>query len=109
MTETSTPQATREQLIEDFSTVVADAEKLLRDLGAAGSEKAQGLRGDLEGKLKEARESLDRLHEATRDQTREAARRADEYVRTNPWQSLGIAAAVAAIVGLLIGLLLSRE
>jgi ElaB/YqjD/DUF883 family membrane-anchored ribosome-binding protein len=36
------------------------------------------------------------------ERTRECARTTDEYVRTNPWQAIGIAAGLGLIVGLLI-------
>jgi ElaB/YqjD/DUF883 family membrane-anchored ribosome-binding protein len=34
---------------------------------------------------------------------REALDDADEYVRENPWQSIGVAAGIAFLVGLLAG------
>jgi ElaB/YqjD/DUF883 family membrane-anchored ribosome-binding protein len=36
-------------------------------------------------------------------QVRAAADAADDYVRDNPWQAVGIAAGVAFLVGYLIG------
>jgi ElaB/YqjD/DUF883 family membrane-anchored ribosome-binding protein len=38
-------------------------------------------------------------------QTREAAKAADDYVRENPWTAVGIAAGV----GILIGVLINRK
>jgi ElaB/YqjD/DUF883 family membrane-anchored ribosome-binding protein len=34
--------------------------------------------------------------------SREAAQQTDKYVRENPWQAVGIAAAVGLVAGLLI-------
>ena len=102
-------EATREKLAADFNALIADSQKLLRDLAAAGDEKAQVLRGDLEQKLREAREGLERIEKKVVDGSREAAKQADEYVRANPWQSVGIAAAVGALVGIVLGLLLNRD
>ena len=39
------------------------------------------------------------------DRAKATARATDEYVRDNPWQALGVAAAV----GVLVGLLMSRR
>lgn len=34
--------------------------------------------------------------------TKEAALATDEYVRANPWESVGVAAAVGLVIGMLI-------
>jgi ElaB/YqjD/DUF883 family membrane-anchored ribosome-binding protein len=39
------------------------------------------------------------------DQAKRAARATDDYVHDNPWQAIGIAAAV----GMLLGLLMNRR
>jgi ElaB/YqjD/DUF883 family membrane-anchored ribosome-binding protein len=36
------------------------------------------------------------------EQTKEVAEEADAYVRRNPWQAVGIAAAAGIIVGLML-------
>jgi ElaB/YqjD/DUF883 family membrane-anchored ribosome-binding protein len=36
------------------------------------------------------------------DQARDAARATDDYVHDNPWQAIGVAAAVGFLVGLVI-------
>lgn len=102
-------QATREKLMEDFSAVIADSEALLKLMASAGGEKAQALRDDLESKLQDARERLDRIQDVAVARTREAAKQADEYVHDNPWQSIAIAASVAVIAGLVLGLILNRR
>ncbi|MGE5616876.1 MAG: DUF883 family protein, partial [Bacillota bacterium] len=85
------------------------SEKLLKSMASASTEKAQGLRADLERKLELARERLDEIEELALARTREAAKQADAYVHENPWQSIAIAAGVAAIVGISVGLLLNRR
>jgi ElaB/YqjD/DUF883 family membrane-anchored ribosome-binding protein len=91
-------QATRERLAQEFSAVITDSEKLLKDMASAGGERAQALRSDLELKLQEARVRLDRMQ-----------KQADEYVHANPWQSVAIATAVGAIIGIVLGLVLNRH
>ena len=42
-------------------------------------------------------------------QAKQAAQATDEYVQANPWQSIGIAAALAGATGLIAGLLITRR
>jgi len=56
-------------------------------------------------RMQNARQSLTQAQTAVSDGARQAAEFTDEYVRMNPWKSLGIAAAA----GLLIGILMSRR
>ena len=88
----------RRKLAEDFNTVIADAEQLLKALAASGSEKTSALRATAEQNLEVARQRL-----------RELQGQADEYVHENPWQSIGIVAGVAALAGFAIGLLMNRR
>ncbi len=95
-------QAARDKLVEDFSAVLADAEELLKAMASEGGDKAKALRADLERKLKDARVQLDSIQGAAVVRTRAAAKQADNYVRENPWQAIGIAAIVGAVVGLIL-------
>jgi len=106
---TETAQATREKLIEDFSTVIADTEALLKTMAAVGGEQAKALRADLESKLEASRESLKAFEQDAIERTQAAAKATDEYVHAHPWQSIAITACVAAIAGLVVGLVLTRR
>jgi len=106
---TPTPQATRDKLIQDFSAVAADAEQLLKAVGAASGEKTHALRANLEENLRHARERLSELEASAADEIRARARATDQYVHSHPWQSIGIVAALSAIVGIVLGLLLNRR
>ena len=66
--------------MKDFSDVLDDADTLLRQAAAETGERAV-------------------------DRAKAAARVTDDYVRDNPWQALGAAAAL----GFLIGVLISRR
>lgn len=98
-----------EKLIADFNAVVADSEQLLKSLAAAGGEKSAGLRASAEEHLRAAREQLEDLKAGAVERGRAAAEATDEYVHTNPWQSIGMAVVVAALAGLMIGVLLNRR
>src|ERR1700686_4095081 len=86
--------------------VIRQIRSLLYDqgftIGEAG-ERIQQVRARAEETVRQVRDRLtDAQLELTR-RAREALGEADEYVRENPWQALGITAGVAFLVGLLAG------
>jgi ElaB/YqjD/DUF883 family membrane-anchored ribosome-binding protein len=101
--------ATKDKLIEDFNTVIADTEQLLKSVAAVGGEKAGAMRASVEQNLRVARERLRELEDAAMQRARATAESTDEYVRANPWESIGIAASIGALVGIVIGLMLNRD
>ena len=101
--------ASRRKLIDDFNAVIEDTEKLLKSLAAAGAEKGSALRASAEQNLEVARRRLQELQGEAVERSRAAAKATDEYVRENPWQSLGIVAALAALAGFVVGLLMNRR
>ncbi|MBL8264945.1 DUF883 family protein [Steroidobacter sp.] len=94
-----------DQLVADLKTVVQDAEALLKATSALTGEKIQEVRARAEQSLRQAKERLSEVEEEALRRAREIADAADEYVRENPWQSVGIAAGI----GLVLGLLLARR
>ncbi|MGE0358043.1 MAG: YqjD family protein [Burkholderiales bacterium] len=108
MTQAAT-DVTRDKLVQDFRTVIADTEELMKSAAAVGGEKASAMRANVEQNLKSAREKLAQLEQAAVERTKAAARATDTYVHENPWQSIGITAGVGVLVGITIGLLLNRK
>jgi ElaB/YqjD/DUF883 family membrane-anchored ribosome-binding protein len=104
MTE-ATDRSTRDQLIDEFTNVLTDAEGMLKKAASESGEKARDLRAQVESKLLQAKLHLQEMQGAAVDNARAAARATDDYVRDNPWQAVGIAAAI----GLLVGLAVSRR
>jgi ElaB/YqjD/DUF883 family membrane-anchored ribosome-binding protein len=98
-------EVTTDQLIEDLKTVMTDAEALLKATSAQTGEKIQEVRARAEESLRLAKQRLTAAEEEALRRAREFADATEEYVRDNPWQSVGIAAGV----GLVLGLLLSRR
>ena len=96
---------TTDQLVADLKTVVEDAEALLKATSTLTGEKLQEVRARAEESLRQAKVRLTEVEEEAMRRAKEIADAADEYVRENPWQSVGIAAGV----GLLVGLLLTRR
>ena len=82
-----------------------DAEALLRATSSQTGEKIQEVRARAEESLRAAKERLSSIEDEALRRAREVADATNEYVRENPWQSVGIAAGV----GLLVGLLLARR
>lgn len=100
---------TRDKLVQDFRTVIADTEELMKSAATVGGEKASAMRANVEQNLKSAREKLAQLEQAAVERTKAAARATDAYVHENPWQSIGVTAGVGVLVGITIGLLLNRK
>lgn len=98
-------EVTTDKLVQDLKTVMDDAEALLRATSTQTGERIQEVRARAEESLRQARARLSQVEEDALKQAREVADATEEYVRENPWQSVGIAAGV----GLLLGLLLSRR
>jgi ElaB/YqjD/DUF883 family membrane-anchored ribosome-binding protein len=80
--------------VEELRNIVTEAQALLNAVGADGDEAARQVGDKLTESLDRARGTLEGLEDD-----------ASRYVRDNPWQSLGLAAAI----GLLAGVLISRR
>jgi ElaB/YqjD/DUF883 family membrane-anchored ribosome-binding protein len=98
-------EVSTDQLVADLKTVMEDAEALLKATSALTGEKIQEVRARAEESLRQAKVRLSAVEEEAMRRARELAGAADEYVRDNPWQSVGIAAGI----GLVVGMLLSRR
>jgi ElaB/YqjD/DUF883 family membrane-anchored ribosome-binding protein len=100
---------TKDQLIEEFNTVVAETAQLLKSVANAGGEKAGAVRASVEQNLAIAKDRLRNLQQAATEKTQAAAQATDEYVHEHPWQAIGIAAGLNVVIGVAIGLLLNRR
>ena len=105
MSSETTQDITTETLVEDLKVVMRDAEALIKATSAQTGEKIQEVRARAEESLRQARERLTHLEDEALQRAREVADATEEYVRENPWQSLGIAAGI----GLVLGILISRR
>ena len=90
-----------EKLAADLRLVISDAEALLRATVGQAGETVASARASVQETLDSAKLRLGPLGE----EAAEKARAADEYVRANPWQAVGI----AALAGVALGLLISRR
>lgn len=96
-----TAQTAQEILMADFQVLVADTEKLLEHTASLAGEQADELRAQINESLLRARETLKLTEESLRERGKAAVVATEDYVQTNPWQSVGIAAGVGFLIGLL--------
>jgi len=96
-------QVTKDKLVADFKLVVADAEELLRLTANQAGDKVSEIRTRAQDHLVSAKAKLADAEAALRDNAKAMARATDDYVRDNPWQSVGIAAGFGFLLGLIIG------
>lgn len=93
------------KLVEDLKVVMHDAEALIKATSTQTGEKLLEVRARAEESLRQAKVRLTQMEEEAVKRAREVAQAAEDYVRDNPWQSVGIAAGI----GVFVGLLLSRR
>lgn len=96
-------EVTKEQLIDDFKVVVADAEALLKATANQGGEKMAEVRAKAEESLRVVKHRMEEAQAALLVKTKAAAKATDVYVHENPWRAIGAAAGVGLVIGLLIG------
>jgi ElaB/YqjD/DUF883 family membrane-anchored ribosome-binding protein len=90
-----------EKLLQDLKEVVRDGEELLRAGAEELGERGSAAREKLVAALEIAKETQRRLQE----RAVAGAKAADNYIRSKPYQSIGVAFGV----GMLLGLLASRR
>lgn len=102
---TNENEASRTRLVDDFAGMLSEAEDMLKRAATETGDKARDLRSQVEAKLLGAKLRLQEIEGMAVEHAKVAARATDDYVHENPWQAIGIAAAV----GLVVGLALSRR
>jgi ElaB/YqjD/DUF883 family membrane-anchored ribosome-binding protein len=95
-------ERSREALVKDFADVLSEADSLLKQAAKETGDKATDLRAQVETKLRAAKLRLQDLQDDAVDRAKAAARVTDDYVRDNPWQAIGVAAAIGFLVGLVV-------
>ncbi|WP_421681785.1 DUF883 domain-containing protein [Stutzerimonas urumqiensis] len=88
-------------LIEEFQTLIADTERLLKHTQDTAGTQAQELRTRISANISRAQGMMKEHHGQLNTQGQAAIQCTEEYVHTHPWQSLGIAAGVGFLLGLI--------
>ncbi|MFK8330092.1 YqjD family protein [Pseudomonas sp. BJa5] len=91
----------QEILMADFQTLVRDTEKLLEHTATLAGDQADEMRSQIHDSLLRARETLQLTQDSMRERGQAALTATEDYVQSNPWQSIGIAAGVGFLIGLL--------
>lgn len=99
---TTETQDARKRLIEDFKTVIQDAEELIKATASQTGDKVTAVRARAEENLREARRKLDEMENDLLTRGKAAAKATDQLVHDKPWQSVAIASAVGVMLGMLI-------
>ena len=92
----------KDQIVSDLKSGVDDAEGFLRAAASSTGDKAAELREKATAALKRASESLGDLQATVMERGRDAAILTDDYVHENPWQAIGIGAAIGFLVGVVV-------
>lgn len=95
--------AAKDKLAHDFKAVIDGAEELLRVTSSNTEAGYSAAKKKLEHSLKVARDELDHIEHVARLKAKQAARATDAYVHDNPWQAIGVGAALGLAIGVLIG------
>jgi len=103
--QSTSTDVSKQKLVADLKVVVADAEELLRATASQAGEKVSAARERIQASLATAKVKLTEAERALLEKSKLAAKATDDYVRQNPWQAVGIAAAA----GLVLGVLISRR
>ncbi|MBK3748550.1 ElaB/YgaM/YqjD family protein [Stutzerimonas balearica] len=93
-------QTAQNALIEEFHTLIADTERLLKHTQESAGGQTEELRNKINANLARARQALKEREGDLREQGQAAMQCTEEYVQTHPWQSIGIAAGVGFLLGL---------
>lgn len=91
-----------ERTLNDLNRLIGDLESLMKGAAGAAAEQAGEAGEKLSASLAEARERLEAVEDRVRIGVKHGARRADRYVRDNPWPVIGVAAAAAFLLGVIL-------
>jgi ElaB/YqjD/DUF883 family membrane-anchored ribosome-binding protein len=85
----------------DVQNVVSEAQDLLKTVKDEGATKLDDVKSKVGAQYDAAREKFGEIQSTVQDGAKYAMTTTDEYVRSNPWRAVGIAAAAGAIIGFL--------
>jgi ElaB/YqjD/DUF883 family membrane-anchored ribosome-binding protein len=90
------------KLMDDLQMVVTDAEALLQATASQVGDGAVAARARIQKSLHVVKERMLDTEEAMIERSKEAVKMTDEYVHDNPWNAIGVSAALGLIAGMLI-------
>jgi len=96
-------QFNKEHLINEFQSVVTNAEELLKATANISGDQLAAIRSKAEKSLTVAKSMMLDTQNQLVKKTKETVKVTDVYVHDNPWRVIGFAASFGVLVGLLIG------
>lgn len=90
------------KIMGSLKSIISDAEKVLENSTAHGSESYQNAKKKLESTISDAKFVLRELNDVVVTKAKDAAVCTAEFAKENPWKTVGIVAAVGVLVGILI-------
>lgn len=95
-------QEAKDNFLADFNEIIEGAERLLKETADSASDKASELREHLSERIEEVRNKMSAQAKPICKKGKAAIEATDEYVKENPWKSVGIAVAAGALIALII-------
>jgi ElaB/YqjD/DUF883 family membrane-anchored ribosome-binding protein len=103
-------RVTPDDLYEHLQAVIRDTEALLQATASYAGDSADQARAKAGDTLRVAKERIAGVQDDVAARARDYLQQGQQYVRDNPWQSIGLAAGIGVLVGaLLLGSLSSRR
>lgn len=93
---------TKGKVVDDFKTIVNDAEALLQATAQVSGEGFAAERAKFSEKLKLAKARVAEAEQRIFEKAKQAATATDHYVHDNPWTAVGVAAAAGMLIGFLV-------
>ena len=91
-----------DQLINEFKSLVADAEALIKVTQDHPGETIGNLRNKALETISDAKEKISSIEGDLVDKAKVVAAGADDFVHRNPWEAIGVAAGLGLLIGLFI-------
>ena len=93
----------------DLQNVVSDAQELLKTVQDEGQSKFADVKAAASAQYDTAKQKLGEIQQTVQDGAKLAMNETDQYVRANPWTSIGIGVAIGAVIGYLAAFAAHRE
>ena len=95
--------AARSGIAQEFQDFVADMEDLIEASTSLTGDELARAKSKLYARVAAARVFVEEIPATISDRARNSVRVADSYLREQPWQAIGMTAAVGVLIGFLLG------
>ena len=95
-------ETTPDAFLADLRTFVAEAQKLL-EASPGENENHAELAVELRERFEAARDRFNEIYSTAKKKVVAGGKYADETIRSNPYQSIAVAAGIGLVIGILVG------